>query len=93
MKAINMLSKLTAEAIDLKKAFLINGENLFNGRYSKLFPINCDSELDDWFLPFNYYFCLYGEKDDEFFSLGEPDVTAFSNRNEEEAIHFWIIED
>lgn len=93
MKAINMLSKLTAEAINLNEAFLINGENLVNGRYSQLFPINRDLELDDWFMPFNYYFCLYGKKDDEFFSLGEPDVTAFSKDDDEEAIHFWIIDD
>lgn len=93
MKAIQLLSKLTAEVINLEAAFVINGANLVNGRYSKLFPINRDSELDDWFMEFYQYFCLYGEKDDEFMFLGEPDVTASSNDDEEGAIHFWIIED
>lgn len=93
MKAIQMLSKLTAEVINLEAAYVINGANLVNGKYSLLFPINHDSVLDGWFKAYYHYFCLYGRKDDEFLYLGEPDMTAFSNADDEEAIHFWIIED
>lgn len=93
MKAIQILSELTAEVINLEAAFVINGTNLVNGKYSQVFPINRDSELDGWFKAYYHYFCLYGRKDDEFSFLDWPAMTASSKDDDEEAIHFWIIED
>lgn len=93
MKAIQMLSKLTAEVINLEAAFVINGENLVNGRYSQLFPINRDLELDGWFKAYYHYFCLYGPRDESYPFLGVPEVSVALKDDDEEAIHFWIIED
>ena len=93
MKAIQLLSELTAEVINLEAAFVINGANLVNGKYSMVFPIERNSELDGWFKAYFHYFCLYGRKDDEFGFLAGPALTASSKWDEEEAIHFWIIED
>lgn len=93
MKAIQFLSKLTAEVIELEDAFLINGENLVNGRYSQLFPIDRDKSLDNWFKADYHYFCLYAGKDEEFEFLGEPALSASSKDNDDFAIYFWIIED
>lgn len=93
MKAIQMLSKLTAEVINLNAAFLINGVNLVNGRYSMFFPIERDKSLDGWFKADYHYFCLYGRKNDDFGFLGEPALSASSYADDDEAIYFWIIED
>lgn len=93
MKAIQMLSRLTAEVINLEASFLINGENLVHGKYSMVFPIERNSELDGWFKAYFHYFCLYGPRDESYLFLGAPAVSVALKHDDESAIHFWIIED
>lgn len=93
MKAIDLLKGLCSECINLEPCYVFKGAILMNGEYARLFPLNRDYFLDEWFEEEFTYFCKYSKKDDDYCFLQWPALRAQSNAADDEVIDFWILKD
>lgn len=92
MKTIDLLKGLCAECLDLSQCYVYNGGTLTDGFYARLFPLNRDSILDEWFKEDYYYFCRYSMKDEDYCFIPQPALRAKSMAADDEVIDFWILE-